>query len=86
MEPIESRTTNVSSDGFYCFVQERFAVGDRIRCTMIVPTFDAEHPSGVICLECDAKVLRLDQVGAGKCGMACRIEDYKVVSRLASSH
>src|SRR5215203_4987467 len=35
---IESRTVNVSCNGFYCRVLEPFQTGECIRCTISIPT------------------------------------------------
>lgn len=79
--PLESKTKNISSEGFYCSVQEPFVIGECILCTMFVPAFDAEHPNEFMFLECQATVVRVDAIGPENYGMACHIENYKLVTR-----
>lgn len=79
IEPVEGKTKNISSDGFYCFAPEPFVVGESIRCIINIPAFDVEQPDNVVSLECRAKVVRVEPVGIGKYGVACHIEDYRVV-------
>jgi len=79
--PLESKTKNVSSEGFYCCVRERFVVGECIRCTVFIPTRDVEHPDECIFLECQATVVRVDPIAPDHYGIGCHIESYKMVTR-----
>lgn len=76
-ELIETRTKNISVDGFYCFVSENLFVGEYIRCIVVVPAFNTEHPESMLSLHCSAKVVRVDWMGA-RSGIACHIEEYRV--------
>ena len=77
--PLESKTTNVSCSGFYCFVVEPFVVGECLRCTMMIPSFGVHRAEDHLTLECRATVLRVDRLENGKHGLGCRIDDYSVV-------
>jgi hypothetical protein len=79
---IETKTVNVSTGGFYCFVQEPVAVGECIRCIMMIDAFNPEHPNHVMSLECHAVVLRVEQVAGSKYGIAFRMLDYRVMASM----
>lgn len=78
---LETKTKNVSSEGFYCSVHEPFVTGESIRCTVFIPTRNTEHPEECIFLECQAKVVRVDAMAPNQYGVACHIENYKMVTR-----
>lgn len=77
--PLEGKTKNISSDGFYCSVGEPFVVGESVRCTLFIPACDLERKDHFLFLECRATVLRVEFIAAENYGVACRIDDYKVV-------
>lgn len=79
---LESRTENLSVNGFYTVLPEPYLLGDEIRCTILVPR-PHEDSKGVI-LECQVRVVRVepDASGAGF-GVACCILDYEVVPQPA---
>jgi len=79
MCPIESTTRNVSSDGFYFFIHENFAIGERIRCVLDLPSFQPGHRERYIRLDCRARVVRVETLGPSNYGIACAIEEYHVV-------
>jgi hypothetical protein len=74
--PLESRTVNISSGGFYCLTREPFMIGEYIQCTIMIPSFGSERRNGHIGLRCQATVLRVDVLEEVKFGIACRIDDY----------
>lgn len=84
--PLESKTINVSSKGFYCLAPEPFLVGECIRCTMMIPSFSGERRDDYVALQCQATVLRVDTVEDEKFGLACRIDDYTVVRPPSLKH
>ena len=77
--PIESRTKNISSEGFYCYVPEPLNAGDIIRCIIHVPAADPARSERTITIHCRARILRVEAVSVATFGVACRIEDYAVV-------
>jgi hypothetical protein len=81
--PLESKTINVSCSGFYCFAPEAFAIGESVRCTMMIPSFGIHRREDHLTLECQANVLRLDRLDGGQYGLGCRIDDYTVVLPMA---
>ena len=78
--PATGKTTNVSSKGFYCVVQEPIEPGERVECTMIIPIPKSATPDDVLCLNCQARALRVEPA-AGALGIAFQIEEYCVVHR-----
>lgn len=81
--PIESKTKNVSCAGFYCYAPEPLVIDECIRGILVLPAFDPEDPNHALCLECRARVVRVELVEAGNYGIACAIDDYKVTPRFA---
>lgn len=77
--PIETKTQNLSSGGFYCLVDEPLVLGERLCCQILVPSDNTVRNRGTILLNCQAKVLRVEPLGSGLYGIAWLIEDYSVV-------
>lgn len=78
--PVASRTRNVSSQGFYCLVEEPFESGERVECTVVVPIPKSGKPDDVLWLKCKARVLRVESAAADTAfGIAFQIEEYCVV-------
>jgi hypothetical protein len=78
--PVSSKTRNVSSQGFYCLVQEPFESGERVECTVVIPIPESGKPDDVLWLKCQARVLRVDATVANTAfGIAFLIEEYRVV-------
>jgi PilZ domain len=78
--PVAAKTRNVSSQGFYCLVQEPFALGERVECTLVIPMPKSVKPDEVLWLKCQARVLRVEAVAADTAfGIAFQIEEYCVV-------
>jgi len=76
-DAVESLTRDLSSSGFYCITSIAFTPGERLICTLRVPTHD---PNGKLLeqwLECKVRVVRVEPQGTeGTFGLACQIEDY----------
>jgi hypothetical protein len=78
--PVASRTRNVSSQGFYCLVEEPFESGERVECTVVVPIPKSSKPDDVLWLKCQARVLRVEAAAVDTAfGIAFQIEEYCVV-------
>ena len=74
--PIETRTENLSSDGFYCFSSEPLTPGEQLDCVIIVPIRREE----TLWLECRIGVVRVEIAPPGTgYGVGCRIEDYRIM-------
>ena len=77
---VASRTRDVSSQGFYCLVQEPFESGERVECTVVIPIPKSSKPDDVLWLKCQARVLRVEAVAASAAyGIAVQIDEYSVV-------
>lgn len=76
-EAVPSLTRDLSSSGFYCVTGVAFAPGERLICTIKVPTHDPNGKHLEQTLECRVRVMRVEpQVAEGTFGLACQIEDY----------
>src|SRR5258708_7640054 len=73
-DAVESLTRDLSSSGFYCITGVAFTPGERLICTLRVPTHD---PNGKLLeqrLECKVRVVRVEPQGAeGMFGLAVHI-------------
>lgn len=82
--PVQSRTKNLSSSGFYCFVEEPLVVGERLWCQIMVPSDSLSPAQGAVSLKCQARVQRVEPLETGLYGVAWVIEDYSVVRAKAA--
>src|SRR5580692_2385992 len=62
MHPVSGRTSNVSSQGFYCLVKEPLESGELVECTLVIPIPKSRKPDGVLWLKCQARLLRVEAV------------------------
>lgn len=76
---IETVTENLSSMGFYCFSTVPVMPGESLRCSLQVPSHDPKGGERNITLECHVQVLRSERTANGSFGIACRIEDYRMI-------
>ena len=73
---VETRTENLSSRGFYCFLETPLVPGDVVSCDITIPNYGAPGQGGSMIL-CQAEVIRVEAVGADpRFGVACRILDF----------
>jgi hypothetical protein len=80
LRPVSGKTSNVSSQGFYCLVQEPLECGQRVECTLVIPIPKSGEPDAVVWLKCQARLLRVEAVaGDNPFGIAFLIEEYCVV-------
>jgi len=80
MHPVSGKTSNVSSHGFYCVVQEPFESGERVECTLVIPIPKSGKPNAVLWLKCQVRLLRVEVgVGDRAFGIAFLIEEYCVM-------
>ena len=78
-------TQNLSSSGFYCVTGVAFTPGERLVCTIKVPTHDPNGKHLEQKLECQVRVLRVEpQDTEGMFGLACQIEDYHFIQTAAT--
>ena len=80
-QPILTRTKDISSEGFYCFLKQPVRPGEHIDCDIVVPTHSTRDSSDAVYLSCRARAIRVEEVAGGQeFGVACRIEEYRVIS------
>jgi hypothetical protein len=77
---IETVTQNLSSSGFYCLSSKPLTPGESLSCALKVPAFDPKGEDRSVALECRVQVMRAEAVSDGLFGIACRIEDYHLVT------
>jgi len=77
---IETVTQNLSSSGFYCLSPLPLTPGDSLFCTLRMPTYDPRGEEHMLALECRVRVMRAGADAEGAYGIACRIEDYRLVT------
>jgi hypothetical protein len=78
---IESTTRDLSSGGFYCLIRVQLAEGERLRCSLKIPTHDPRGGRLERTLECQVRVVRIvPQESSGIFGVACHIEEYRLSS------
>src|SRR5450759_4493428 len=63
-EAVESLTRDLSSSGFYCVTGVAFIPGERLICTLKVPTHDPNGKHLEQKLECRVRVMRVEPQGA----------------------
>jgi hypothetical protein len=81
LRPVSAKTSNVSSQGFYCLVQEPMESGQRVECTLVIPIPKSGKPDAVVWLKCQARLLRVEAVaGDNPFGIAFLIEEYYLVN------
>ena len=74
---IESVTRDLSSSGFYCMTRVQLLEGERLVCSIKIPTHDPHGKNLERTLECRVRVVRVvPQESSDLFGVACRIEDY----------
>jgi hypothetical protein len=79
-DAIETVTQNLSSTGFYCFSPAPLTPGDPVLCRMKVPAYDPNGEEDALALECRVMVMRAEAAADGFFGIACRIEDYRLIT------
>lgn len=79
--PVETRTENLSSRGFYCILETPLVPGDVVTCDIMIPNYDTPD-RGASSIACQAEVIRVEAVGTEPgFGVACRILDFTLAKR-----
>jgi hypothetical protein len=82
---IRTETENVTMDGFFCYVQELFSPGERLRFLLLLPAAEkGPQPLKVMYLKGTAEVVHMTADGT-RCGMGCRLDGYRVLADSALS-
>jgi hypothetical protein len=69
-------TLNVSSLGFYGVVDQSFQPGEHLDCELKLPVENSRLVLARPKLRCNAVVLRVEERGDGRFGLACMITNY----------
>jgi hypothetical protein len=77
-----SATENISSQGFYCVVDQAVRPGEELRCRVDLMQGHASLALSGVSLSCEVVVLRSERHPEGH-GIACWIKNYSV-ARAAS--
>jgi PilZ domain len=84
--PVETTTTNLSSDGFYCLFPARLEPGEIVACTVTIP--DIPNHAGNQrrrVLECQVRIIRLEAPNKdGDFGLGCHIENFHIATAARS--
>jgi PilZ domain-containing protein len=81
-----TKTRDISPEGFYCVVDHGFQPGELLECDIVVPVHNLKNPNDVVYLRCRAQAVRVEgTAGGAELGLACRIEDYRVISSWGES-
>ena len=85
-QPLLSKTRDISGEGFYCQLNQAVRPGEIIECDIVLTIHRFLGSNDVIYLRCRARAVRVEEIDAGlEFGVACRIEEYRVVRREGSS-
>ena len=75
---VESRTENLTSNGFYCYSREPFEIGECLECIIAIPSGSVGYSGSPISLQCRVRVTRVEDQSDGF-GLGCYIEDYDLL-------
>jgi hypothetical protein len=79
---LETRTEDISCEGFYCFAHTQFAPNETLDCELTIPTEELGRPVDLVVLRCRIRVVRVVPE-ADRYGIACCLEDYTISRRIA---
>jgi len=75
-----TKTRDISPGGFYCVLNQFVQLGEQLECDIVVPVHSLRNPEEAIYLRCRVQAVRVEKMPTGAdFGVACRIEDYRVV-------
>src|SRR4051794_1976227 len=60
--PLECRTKDLSSEGFYCYLPQPLTAGDSIRCIICIPATAPAVHERALSLNCKARVVRVENL------------------------
>ena len=79
-ERYRTKTRDISPEGFYCVLDQLIQPGERLECDIALPAPGLKSHNDGIHLRCHARAVRLERMSADmEFGLACRIEDYRVI-------
>ena len=80
--PVETVTTDLSSDGFHCLSPVPFEPSSLLACRLTIPEMGNQAGNGKRrVLECQVRVIRLEPPNKdGDFGLGCRIENFRIAT------
>jgi len=81
---VETKTEDISCEGFFCFTDRDFLLRETLECELVIPSEEFGQPDerGLV-LRCRAEVVRVEpQAGKNAYGIACRLADYTLGSEI----
>jgi hypothetical protein len=79
-QEIGGQTENLSSEGFYCILEEPLDVEERLECSIGIPNVSLVSAASGPELRCAVRVVRVERTLSGaRFGVACRIERYMLL-------
>lgn len=83
---VETKTENLSSKGFYCFLESPLVPGEVINCDITIPNYTTPDHE-IFSILCQAEVIRVEALGTNPgFGVACRILDFSLDRRGLTLH
>jgi hypothetical protein len=84
-QPVQGKTLNINSEGFYCIVDQPFPPGVVLDCVLNVASEGMlddpeDYNVGRMKLKCTVEVVRVEPVGS-RFGVACHIKSFTVTRR-----
>ena len=76
-DTIPARTITISCQGFFCHFEgplAPFAVGDAVRCRLLIPAHEPKLPRRVLPLDCQTTVVRVDLIATDIHGVTFEID------------
>lgn len=83
--PLVAETRDISTNGFFCTLEEPLGIGQRLRCLLLFPELKVNHEATCgMCIEAEAEVVRIvaDQ-SQHLFGLGCRILSFRTTSATA---
>ena len=78
---LRTTTRDINKDGFYCLSDQPLSIGEQIECDIVVPAHRSQDSDDVGYLRCRAQAVRVEKIGGtSEFGLACRIEDYSLIT------
>jgi len=76
---VETKTENISCEGFYCITESFFSPGEKLDCEMVLTSESARPFDDPIILRCHAEVVRVERhQESATFGVGCRVGEYTV--------
>ena len=80
----ETRTENITCDGFYCRTELPYSPGEQLDCELVIPGLGNGNGYETLILRCRVEVVRSEAHGLSPgYGVGCRLLDYSLQRALA---